>query len=246
VVKMAMRWIYLSPHLDDAVLSAGGWIHEQTQAGNSVEVWTFMCGLPPTTELSPFAVSIHDIWKLTTAEEVVRVRRAEDIEATKILGAKAVHFDFLDCIYRRGKNGEWLYTGISMEPHPEDEGYPAKIAEAISARLQPDDKLMAQFTVGKHVDHVLTRRAAELLGRPLHYVADIPYLFNTPEHLDPNRAGMKETVHQVSETGVRLWQDAIAAYGSQMSMLFPSVDAMRTQIAEYSAQNGGVRIWTKS
>jgi hypothetical protein len=77
-------------------------------------------------------------------------------------------------------------------------------------------------------------------------VADIPYLFNTPEHLDPNRAGMKETAHAVSGTGVRLWQDAIAAYGSQMSMLFPSVEAMRTKIAEYSAQNGGLRIWTKN
>jgi LmbE family N-acetylglucosaminyl deacetylase len=239
-----MRWIYLSPHLDDAVLSAGGWIHEQTQSGNPVEIWTFMCGLPPTDELSPFAKSIHDVWKLTTAEEVVRVRRAEDINAAKILGAKAVHFDFLDCIYRRGKNGEWLYTGISMDPHPEDAGYPSKIAEAISARLKPDDQLLAQFTVGKHVDHVLTRRAAELLGRPLHYVADIPYLFNHPEDLDPNRAGMKETAHAVSETGVKLWQDAIEAYSSQMSMLFKSPQAMRSQISEYANQNGGVRLWT--
>lgn len=239
-----MRWIYLSPHLDDAVLSAGGWIYEQIQSGNSVEVWTFMCGLPATDELSPFAKSIHDIWELTTAEEVVRVRRAEDMEATKILGAKAVHFDFLDCIYRRGKNGEWLYTGISMDPHPEDAEYPAKISEAISARLQPDDKLLAQFTVGKHVDHVLVRRAAELLGCPLHFVADIPYLFNYPEDLDPNRAGMKETAHAVSETGIRLWQDAILAYGSQMSMLFKSPEAMRDQIAEYSVQNDGLRLWT--
>jgi LmbE family N-acetylglucosaminyl deacetylase len=204
-----------------------------------------MCGLPPTDELSPFAKSIHDVWKLTTAEEVVRVRRAEDINAAKILGAKAVHFDFLDCIYRRGKNGEWLYTGISMDPHPEDADYPSQIAEAISARLKPDDQLLAQFTVGKHVDHVLTRRAAELLGRPLHYVADIPYLFNHPEDLDPNRAGMKETAHAVSETGVKLWQDAIEAYSSQMSMLFKSPQAMRSQISEYSNQNGGVRLWTR-
>src|SRR5690606_25674008 len=47
-----MRWIYLSPHLDDAALSAGGWIYDQVQAGNSVEIWNLMCGLPPTTELS--------------------------------------------------------------------------------------------------------------------------------------------------------------------------------------------------
>lgn len=41
-----MRWIYISPHLDDAVLSAGGLIYEQTRAGHEVEIWTFMCGFP--------------------------------------------------------------------------------------------------------------------------------------------------------------------------------------------------------
>lgn len=241
-----MRWIYLSPHLDDAVLSAGGWIYDQTRAGNTVEIWTFMCGLPDTTELSDFARMIHKQWELTTAEEVVRVRRQEDVNAAKILGAQTAHFDFLDCIYRRGKGGEWLYTGISMDPHPEDADYPSKIAEAISARLKPDDQLLAQFTVGKHVDHVLVRRAAELLGRPLHYVADIPYLFNYPDDLDPNRAGMKENAHAVSEAGVQRWQEAVEAYSSQMTMLFPSLDAMRQQISDYAAQNSGLRIWTKS
>ena len=47
-----MRWIYLSPHLDDAVFSAGGLIYEQTQAGTPVEIWTIMCGDPHLTEYS--------------------------------------------------------------------------------------------------------------------------------------------------------------------------------------------------
>ncbi len=239
-----MRWIYISPHLDDAVLSAGGLIHEQTQAGDSVEIWTFMCGLPPTNELSPFAKSIHDVWKLTTAEEVVRVRRAEDINAAKILGAKAVHFDFLDCIYRRGKNGEWLYTGISMDPHPEDVDYPSQIAESISSHLKPDDKVVCQLAIGSHVDHVLVRHATELTGRPLIYDADIPYHFNFPTEMAPKTAGMKQTVHAVSEAGLKSWQDGIAAYASQMSMLFESPVAMKEKIRNYRSEGGGVRLWS--
>lgn len=240
-----MRWIYLSPHLDDAALSAGGWIHEQTHAGNLVEIWTFMCGFPVPHDLSPFAQLLHQQWGMSSAEEVVSGRRQEDINAAKILGAQAVHFDFLDCIYRRGKNGEWLYSDIFVEPHADDADYAAQIAEAISARLKPDDGLLCQFGIGKHVDHVLTRRAAELLGRPLHYVADILYLFNFPEHLDPNRAGMKETAHAVGEAGLRSWQDAVEAYSSQISMLFTSPEAMRSQIYEYSTQNSGLRLWTR-
>lgn len=241
-----MRWIYLSPHLDDAALSAGGWLYDQAQAGHTVEMWTVMTGRPPSNELSEFAKVIHASWDLTTAEEVERVRKAEDRHAAQILCATAVHLDFLDCIYRRGKNGDWLYdAALRGEPLPEDSDYSAEIAKALKARLQPDDQLLCQFSIGKHVDHVVVRAAAEALGRPLYYVADIPYLVNHPEHLDPNRAGLKETVHAVSETGVRLWQAAVLAYSSQMSMLFKTPEATRQKIAEYARENNGLRIWTK-
>jgi LmbE family N-acetylglucosaminyl deacetylase len=239
-----MRWIYISPHLDDAVLSAGGFIYEQTRAGMEVEAWTFMCGLPPTEELSDFAKVIHAQWGIPEVKDVITARRTEDVKATSIVGAKAFHFDYLDCIYRRGKNNEWLYSGISMDPHPEDDGLPAQIAESISARIKPDDQLVCQLALGSHVDHVIVRRAVELLKRPLIYDVDIPYLFNYPDELAPKTAGMKGTVHAVSEAGLKSWQDAIAAYSSQMAMLFNTPDAMRAKIRDYWAEHSGIRFWS--
>ena len=94
-----MRWIYLSPHLDDAVLSAGGLIYEQAQSGDPVEIWTLLCGYAPSEEVSPFAQALHQQWGFGSAEETVRLRRAEDRNAAAALGASAIHFDFLDCIY---------------------------------------------------------------------------------------------------------------------------------------------------
>ena len=92
-----MRWIYLSTHLDDAVLSAGGLIYEQTKAGDPVEIWTFMAGAPSDTEYSPFAQLLHQQWGFSSAEETVRSRREEDKTAASLVGATTVHFDFLDC-----------------------------------------------------------------------------------------------------------------------------------------------------
>lgn len=238
-----MRWIYLSPHLDDAVLSAGGLIYEQTQAGTPVEIWTFMCGFPPKGELSPFAQILHERWGTSNADETIRVRRAEDEKAAGIVGARAVHFDFLDCIYRRGENGEWMYLDISVQPDPREPGLPRQIAEAISARLQPDDVLVTQFGIGPHVDHLIVRAAAEMLGRRLIYAADIPYLFNFPDQLIPKTAGMKGNAQPVSEAGLRSWGDAIAAYDSQLSMLFESPEQMRQAMGQYCKENGGVRLW---
>ena len=239
-----MRWIYISPHLDDAVLSAGGLIYEQTHAGMDVEIWTFMCGFPPSEELSPYAQILHKDWGISSAADVVTARRAEDIRAANMVGAKTVYFDFLDCIYRRGRNGDWLYSYVFDPPHEEEVDLPAQIAETIFARLKPTDQLVCQFGLGSHIDHILVRRAVDLLQLPVLYDVDIPYLFKAPEELAPNTAGMKEHTHRITEAGLKSWQDAIAAYESQISSLFDSSDAMREQIKSYWAENSGLRLWS--
>ena len=193
-----MRWIYLSPHLDDAVLSAGGLIYDQVQSATPVEVWTLMSGYPPDGEFSQFAQLQHYVWGFPSAEEAVRARREEDRKALDILGAEPVHLDFLDCIYRRGSGGDWLYSDISVPPHAEDTGLPDQIAGMLSIRLMPDDVVVCQLAVGSHVDHVITRQGAELLGRPLVYTIDIPYFFSTPGELLQKSAGMMETLHPIS------------------------------------------------
>jgi LmbE family N-acetylglucosaminyl deacetylase len=240
-----MRYIYLSPHLDDAALSAGGWIYDQTQKGNTVEIWTIMCGFPPTTELSDYAQYLHQQWGMGSAQEVVSGRKKEDINAANILGATTQHFDFLDCIYRRDKNGNWIYSTIFVEPDLSESDLPQQIADEISKRLKPDDKLVAQFGIGKHVDHVTVRHAAELIGKPLLYVADIPYLFNTPEHLTEHLVGMKEKVEMVGDAGVRSWGEAVLAYESQISALFKSPEEAKRQIEEYCATNHGIKFWSR-
>jgi LmbE family N-acetylglucosaminyl deacetylase len=238
-----MRWIYISPHLDDAVLSAGGLIYDQTRAGMDVEIWTFMCGFPSTEELSPFAQMLHYQWGISDSARLVTARRAEDGKAAKMVGAKTVYFDFLDCIYRRGKNGDWLYSDVFVPPHEEDGDLAVRIAESISTRLQPTDQLVCQFGLGSHVDHVLVRRAVELLQRPVLYDVDIPYLFNFPAELASKTAGMKAKTHRITDSGLKSWQDAIAAYKSQLDGLFDSPQAMRAQIQQYWSEYIGIRLW---
>lgn len=238
-----MRWIYISPHLDDAALSAGGWIYEQTRSGAEVEIWTIMCGFP-SGEVSPFAQLLHAQWGISDSSELIHARRLEDENAARILGAKTAHFDFLDCIYRRGKNGEWLYIDIFTPPHEDEAELPAQIAAAIAAQLKPDDRVVCQFAIGPHVDHVLVRRAVELLNRPLTYFADLPYLFKDSEQLAGHIANLRVSTVKVSAAGLKVWQDAVAEYASQISGLFDDLEDMRSKISNYAAENGGIRFWS--
>lgn len=204
-----------------------------------------MSGFPPNEELSPLAQALHFQWGAASAEDAVRMRRAEDDKAASILGARTVHFDFLDCVYRRAPNGGWLYMDVFVQPLEVETDLPSRIAETVSARLKPDDVLVCQLGIGSHVDHLLVRRACESLGRPLRYDADIPYLFKRPEELAPQTAQMEDELHLVSEAGLKSWQEACLAYVSQMPTLFESEHEMREKLRSYRAERGGIVLWRR-
>jgi len=204
-----------------------------------------MAGAPSDSEYSPFAQDLHQKWGFSSAGETVRSRREEDNTAASIVGATTLHFDFLDCIYRRDENGEWPYDNIYLPVHEMDTNLPREIADTISPRLKQDDVLVCQLSVGSHIDHVLVRQAAELLGRPLIYDIDVPYIFYKPEELAPKSAGMEEKVHPVTESGLNYWQEAVLAYKSQLPVLGEAMvapDLAQESIRSYWAENGGIRL----
>ncbi len=238
-----MRWIYLSPHLDDAALSAGGLIYEQTQAGQAVEVWTMMGGFPPPGELTPLAQVLHEQWGTSNAEDTVRLRREEDLKAGEILGAKMVHFDLPDCIYRRASNGEALYLDIFVPPHGEEAALPGQMAQTLAVRLGAEDVAVCPLALGDHVDHRLVRQAAERLGRRLYYLADLPYLFKQPESLAAATTGMKVSRYPITEAGLRAWVKAVLAYGSQLSTLFEAPEQVEGLLRAFVGEWEGMPLW---
>ena len=174
------------------------------------------------------------------------MRREEDKQAAAMLGAGIRHFDFLDCIYRRGTDGEWLYYDVFVPPRPEDAAIPSQIAAEITRHLQPDDVLVCQLSIGSHIDHVLVRQGAELLGRALLYDIDVPYIFYKPEELSPKSAGMKETVHTITEAGLRSWKEAVLAYKSQLPGLgeaFETPEKAHASLHSFWTKYQGIRLF---
>jgi LmbE family N-acetylglucosaminyl deacetylase len=172
-----MRWIYLSPHFDDVVLSSGGLVWEQVQAGQPVEIWTICAGAPAASApLSAFALQLHQRWQ--TEQEAVSARQNEDHAAVSHLGARLRYWDLPDCIYRQLPGGAWLVNGeedLWKPVHPLEMPLVERLAAWLAQDLQVEDILVSPLTLGNHVDHFLVRAAAERLGRPLHYYPDYPY-----------------------------------------------------------------------
>jgi hypothetical protein len=119
----------------------------------------------------------------------------------------------------------------------------AEISAALASELRPGDKVVSPLAIGGHLDHMLTRLAAEHLDCSLWYYADIPYLLNHLELLAPATKGLRATRYPISQGGLDAWQQGIAAYATQIKMLFSTSVKMREAIRLYWATRPGLRLW---
>ena len=244
-----MNWIYLSPHPDDVALSCGGLVWEQTHAGEMVSIWTICAGNPPDGPLSPFAEVLHARWG--TGREAFERRRQEDIASCRALSASYRHFSIPDCIYRLGQGvggaPEHLYASeqaLFGPLHPAEASLRQWISEELAQALPLDAQLVCPLTLGNHVDHQLTRLAAEDLGRDLWFYADYPYVQRQLDYGEQlTKDGWRSTSFPVSREGMAAWLCSVAAHGSQFSTFWPNLEAAEQEIQGYCEKFGGILLW---
>lgn len=239
------RWIYISPHLDDAIYSAGGLIYEQTQSGVPVEIWTIMSKIPEREELSSFAKKMHQLWGVKSARETMHIRREENEKATAIVGAENRYLDFVDSLYRTGNDGQALYNNSFLSLHEDESDLPQRIAEKLFKNLEPNDKLVCPLAFGGHIDHVIVRDAVDLLSFSPFYMGDIPYLLYASRTLWRKTFSMKKKVLAISKVGLKVWLKAIRAYTSQLEVEFGNTEQMEESMTAYWKKNQGIRLWRK-
>ena len=243
---MGMRWVYLSPHFDDVVLSSAGLVWEQGQSGQQVEMWTICAGTPAKdAPLSAFARQLHTRWQ--TEDEAVSARQKEDFAAACRLGVGLRYWDLPDCIYRQLPDDTWLVNGeedLWKPVHPLEMPVVERLAGWLAQGLHPDDALVSPLTLGNHVDHFLVRAAAERLGRPLWYYADYPYAVGASTDLAGKTGeGWQKVCYQVSRAAFGAWQDSVGSYASQISTFWGGLDEMRAALETYWRSGGGTCLW---
>lgn len=229
--------LFISPHLDDAVLSVGASISALTEAGCRVVVCTVFAGsrLGP---LSEGASAFHSHCGL--GDDAVLVRRNEDRAAVGEIGGQAIHLGFLDAIYRR-IGGQWLCRrpGAVFDPLLPDE---PTIGSAVAARLSDllaavrPAMVLTCAAVGGHVDHRLVRDAAIAAclaeGRPLALWEDIPYAIGKV----PTCSATPSTLSDVRQRHLERKLAAVALYRSQVKVLWGDQDACREDLLTHARQ----------
>jgi LmbE family N-acetylglucosaminyl deacetylase len=253
----AVTHIYLSPHLDDVVLSCGGQAHHHAQAGARVVVVTLCTGNPPAGPLSEFAEALHARWvgdgrAPAAPAEMTAARRAEDLAALAVLGAEAIHLDVPDCIYRLNPATNWpMYASESAlfgALHPSELSLIRRVAAKLTTLLHGfgRHRLYVPLGLGQHVDHQLTRRAAEAVGGISAYYEDYPYVErlgaqwpNPGLTVAHDRPLIPELV-RLAESDLAAKIDAVGCYASQLSSFWPDAAALAAALRQFAAHTGGV------
>lgn len=252
-------WIYLSPHLDDAAYSCGGRISAQVAAGEDVAIWTLFAGDPPPGPLSEFA---QLTLQRSGAPVSVEARREEDRRSATRLAAVSRHFSYCDALYRDQRVGDQrriLYTSPRMlkgSPLPHDRALLQRIIDVLVRELPPGAILVCPLAFGDHVDHRLTRAAAEeafrrrrAAGDPLAalwYYADFPYAVRSDAINNRIIEGQWEFDRlELSREAVEAWQHAILDHESQLRQLWGDATAMRQAIDKDVALRGGAVLWRR-
>ncbi len=237
------RWIFLSPHLDDAVFSCGGLIAYLSGNGINVEIWTiFSKQETDESRLTEYARSLHRRWGID--EQTVRTRVNEDRQACQTIGANSEYFGFKDCIYRElpatGKPVVNSDAELFGKLHPGEQYLIDEITSALKARQTEPSVWVCPLGLGDHIDHRIVRQAAEFADKLMLYYADLPYALERPVQTIP---GLIQLSFNLPSTVVQTWGKANLQYASQISSFWKDAAEMAGQYSSFLERYQGMPLW---
>lgn len=156
--------VFISPHLDDVVLSCGAHIAALVNEAVAVDIVSVFTGAGE--EAAPEIAALYE------------TRRNDDIKAAALLGATPVHLGFTDAPFRNKRYYNFS-TLLFHHQLPEEElTLVHRIAERLRVLLhavQPD-QVYFPLGVGGHIDHHIVFAAGLLSeGFPVSWYEELPY-----------------------------------------------------------------------
>ncbi len=223
--------VAVSPHLDDAVFSAGGVLAGLAAGGWDVALVTVFTATVP--EPTGFALACQTDKGIGPEVDYMALRRDEDHAAAAVLGlGEVVHLPLPEAPHRGYRSAGELFGRVR-----EDDRGAARAAAALGPvldRLVPD-RILAPLGLGGHVDHRVTIDALAWLAHPAPVVRwrDAPYALR-------ERAAARRGDETGIPIGAQLERklEACAAYRSQLGFQFGGEAAMREQLTAFAEAEG--------
>jgi len=238
--------LFIQPHYDDVPLSCGGTVALLAERGDSPHIVTVFAGELVDEMVGEFAAWKHERWKVTDAEQVLAVRRAEDADAAQALGCPVRWLGLPDAIYRgdRYKSDPELFGTLKAE----ELELAIHLAEEIRHLPEWRDgtRVFVPLGIGSHVDHQLVFEAGRHFasqGAEVYAYEDCPYAIHTPAGVYARLATLGDAVGEpvIAPIGTALDKriESIACYRSQVPVIFRFTTDFKRTVTEFALKTGG-------
>lgn len=218
----------ISPHLDDAVFSAGGTLARHAMNGDEVVVLTCFTGNVPRPE--GFALACQLDKGLPPDVDYMALRRTEDRAACEAIDARALHLPFLEAPHRGYANAADLFGGRRAEDEPLVGELAAAVAQHIE-RIAPSI-VYGPLGVGDHVDHHVVRDAvsAAVGSAAIRWWEDFPYAM---KDIEPAEAIIR---HPLDPASAAAKLRAVLCYTTQLGFQFGSAERAAAILAQWTQE----------
>jgi LmbE family N-acetylglucosaminyl deacetylase len=227
--------LFVSPHLDDAVLSCGA-LMAALGGRCVVTVATVFTGSAPPPHTRAARAFLRQCGA-GDARSLFAERQAEDARVVSSLGFDHEHLGLPDALFRlrRGAGGPWRHVPELVHRYPTFRFDIAKGRVGRGDRYLVDqvadetEKLAISIGagviffplgVGRHVDHLITRSVGERFGDRVVYYSDFPY--NVVHGVDRRFVERHALSRRELAVATPRKQALIRGYATQADALFPT------------------------
>ncbi|NMC36486.1 hypothetical protein GYA49_05580 [Candidatus Beckwithbacteria bacterium] len=236
IVKEKIPCFFISPHLDDAALSAGDLIAYLSSKTKVTVITVFTKGSE-----GPYTLSGRQHLKVNGYQDLQKLfadRRVEDREVFKLHNVKVEHLPYTDASFRKKQSNkqflqflgkllpEFLHVYPTYRWHvllgqvaKEENTLINQISDQLARQIPKKAVVFAPLGVGKHVDHIIIRKVCSKLARNVVYWLDFPY--GLKEDLDTEFIKTNQLIKtRFSKCGDQK-KTMIKGYKTQIFGLFP-------------------------
>lgn len=235
------KFIFVSPHYDDIVLSCAATVIELIERNFKCEITT-ICGGIPEEGYVPSQIACEyiaedlglgeDQIKREHCLQLLSLRKIEDLQAMKKLGVSSFQIlQIPDAIYRSdgGKCFYEMENDLFGEPQAEDE---SRVAEQILKYIYNVDSIKSNIwifpAISNHVDHQILTNVGKQIdeeGYKVIFYAEVPYWNGYQQFSDQDWTQISINV----KNNVPQKLLAIKEYRSQLKGLFGGEDEILIQ-----------------
>lgn len=248
IIEEKIPCFFISPHLDDAVFSAGGLLLRLAFKTKVTLVNVFTEASGPSYTLSAKAF-LNKCGDYHDALDLYRARKQEDAAACKELNADFVNLGLSDALFRKKKNN-YFKQNYFNEFLPElNHVYPTYRFHVVSGKIaQVDMDTAAEVEnkfraierglgrsyvfcprgIGDHVDHIIVRESCKKVFSNLIFWDDFPYNCRT-KGKENNVSELDRGVFNISDIAdekIRI----MSFYKSQIKSIFPDISDLPPEV----------------